>query len=144
GRCGLDLGRRRRTHLRLRTTTRRRARDRQQRRHAYTENHPGPAAAHPSDIPSFRRLANPVRGSANLRYSSPMLRVTAWWWAWLGLQPIADARPATAPPEAHGSPVLEAGIDPGLAAFARDRTTPGRLWIGKLASNGGREVVIYV
>lgn len=73
-----------------------------------------------------------------------MLRVTAWWWAWLGLQPIADARPATAPPEAHGSPVLEAGIDPGLAAFARDRTTPGRLWIGKLASNGGREVVIYV
>ncbi|MBX7080552.1 MAG: hypothetical protein K1X88_15240 [Nannocystaceae bacterium] len=39
---------------------------------------------------------------------------------------------------------VEAGVQPGLAAFVDQLPEGGRVWVGRMAGNGDREVLVYV
>ncbi|MFO0632600.1 MAG: hypothetical protein U0168_07110 [Nannocystaceae bacterium] len=51
------------------------------------------------------------------------------------------AAPSQLPARVHE---VEAGIQPGLAAFVEQLPAEGRVWVGRMAGNGDREVLVYV
>ena len=71
-------------------------------------------------------------------------------------EPTSEPSPSPEPPapviadsDVHTGTWVEAGVQAGLATFAAELDVligkgPGSVWVGKLAGNGGRDVLIYV